>query len=475
MSKKNTVEDSGDIEGKMDPKNVNPNDPKSLHALLESIPNDEKELMDRQLRYFLPLWLSEKSKERTIHDLTKTDKDFLFQSILLATFGGDDNSTEDSQEHIELQNTIRDILEDMKAGNESRNTELNTIFEKRCAEVRDVFSKKIDKFKLSKVSSKKKKQIERLQVQGGKDDIIQKIIEDDLRGNDEVTHLNKSLRFFDDNVKMIDLSVYTGPVLSSNPSQINRLIRIISNPYVFIPQNAINILEGITVPNNWYAYRVLSIEDYRELCSNLSNPERWNRLAGMIVGNIRDKIDVPVPCLVDRRKVITEIMDSLVDRRFEIAMYSMYAPIEGLLWDLTALVDKKEVIYDRDNRDGNHFISIGSNEVFVSNRIRDVLERTHLKNHVDVEFIKDFCDDIYEERNPILHGRRVCFSKCNQNVTCLMQKLMALEYVLGLVIEEHKSQLFEQWDKMPEDVKNRIISTYINMEEMNGQDVHNAT
>ena len=141
-------------------------------------------------------------------------------------------------------------------------------------------------------------------------------------------------------------------------------------------------------------------------------------------------------------------------------MYSLYAPIEGLLWDLAAVVHKEKQIFDNTTKDQKHFVDIETGDVFESTRIRDVLERTALSEYVDIAFIRDFCDDIYEERNPILHGRKVCFSNCDRNNICLMQKLMALEYLLDILTSTVEKQIFAQFDNMPDDVVDRILNTF---------------
>ena len=259
------------------------------------------------------------------------------------------------------------------------------------------------------------------------------------------------------------MSVYTSKALQLNEIHIPMIVSLISNPSCFFPQNAVNILQDVEVPNEWYTYRVLTISEYRELCENLSDPEQWSFIVEKVYGSIRDKLNVPIDPIKKRKQVITEILDSLTDERYEIAMISMYAEIEGLLWDLSLEVHKTEPIFVESDKTGRSLLEMSTNAVFETTRIREVLERTALKNHVDIQFIRDFCDGIYEERNPILHGKQNCFAGCKRNGMCLMQKLMALEYVMGLVIGEFQKNLFNQWDNMPSDVIERLVKGYIAM------------
>lgn len=133
------------------------------------------------------------------------------------------------------------------------------------------------------------------------------------------------------------------------------------------------------------------------------------------------------------------------------------------MWDFACEINKNEDIFDKNDETGKSLIDVETGNSFKSDRIRDVIERTAMKNFIDSKFIKDFCEEIYEERNLILHGRLNCFSGCHNDVFCLTQKLMSIDYILDLLIAEFQKNLFKQLDSMQPDVIERIVDSYDKM------------
>lgn len=448
---------------KMNFDDIAPNNKEQVHAFLHQLPKTEKKQMDEMLQYFLPIWLENKVKEKTVNSLVEEDRRYLFQIILLMSFTDRGESGLLSDKKRLIQSDVAVIVDAIKNGDSGKISDLIAIFEKNVQVVNEVFVNQIEEYKLKHLNKEKKKQVGILQKREGKEEVIKEILNNFYKNDKKVKILHDSVEQFNKNVELIDLSIYTPWVLQINERLIPMIVSLISDPSCLLPQNAVNILRGVDVPNEWYAYRILTIGEYRELCENLSDPEQWNYIVGKVCADIKDKLSVPIEPIKKRKQVITEILDSLADRRFEISRISMYAEIEGLLWDLSIEVHRTDSIFDENDETGKSFLEISKNEVFETTRIRDVLERTALKNHVDIQFIRDFCDCIYEERNPILHGRQNCFAECKKNWICLIQKLMALEYVMGLVVDEFQRNLFNQWDNMPSDVIERLVKSYAAM------------
>ncbi|WP_270659086.1 hypothetical protein [Paraclostridium bifermentans] len=69
----------------------------SVENIMEHLnKNPEKKLViEKQFKYFVPLWFDEKSKKYDLDNLHEEDKRFLFQSILLSSI---------SQENMNLVN-----------------------------------------------------------------------------------------------------------------------------------------------------------------------------------------------------------------------------------------------------------------------------------------------------------------------------------------------------------------------------------
>jgi hypothetical protein len=448
---------------KMNFDDIDQNNKEQVGAFIQQLPKTEKKQMDEMLQYFLPIWLENKVKEKTVHNLPEEDRRYLFQIILLTSFTDRGKFGLFSNKERLIQRDVAVIVDTIKNGNSGKISDLIAIFEKNAQVVKEVFVNQIEEYKLKHLSKEKKKQVGILQKREGKEKVIKEIVNNFYKKDKKVKILHDSVEQFNKNVELIDLSIYTPKALQINERLIPMIVSLISNPSCLLPQNAVNILRDVDVPNGWYAYHVLTIGEYRELCENLSDPKQWNYIAGKVCTDIKTKLSVPIDPIKKRKQIITEILDSLEDRRFEIARISMYAEIEGLLWDLSIEVHKTDSIFDESDENGKSFLEISKNEVFETTRIREVLERTALKNHVDIQFIRDFCDCIYEERNPILHGRQNCFAECKKNWICLIQKLMALEYVMGLIVDEFQRNLFNQWNNMPSEVIERLVKSYTTM------------
>lgn len=424
-------------------------DKEKINQIISSLSEDELKELQETLMYFLPIWAGNKVKVDAIDGLPDEDKQFIFQAILLMSFA----QTSDSNNA-----QVASIVESIKNGDDAKVAELISIFNERAEKVRKNYLDQIEKFKYSRLPKSRKQQVDNLRKQSGKEELITKITNEALKGKADVQLLTESIEQYDANVKIIDLSVYSSKALQLNKQHIPALISLVSDPSCLWPQDAINVLNGIKVPNGWYAYGALTVNEYRNFCNNISDSAQWNLIASIIFSKIREKVEVPIVPIKLRHQILTEILDSIVDRRFEVAFFAMYAQIEGLLWDLSIEVDKTDKIFIRENE--KELLIDANNEKFESTRIRDVLERTALRSRVDETFLHDFCKEIYEERNSVLHGRQNCFSGCKNNTICFIQKLMVIDYLLELLISEFQANLFKSWDEMPPDVIKRIIDGY---------------
>ena len=453
----------------IDPHTICPNDQDAIHKYITNISEDKQKEARDALAYFFPIWAASKYKKRMIDELADEDKKYLFQIILIVSHTqdkvngsgtrGNESSYNDTIEQSEDINrkAVEEIIIGIRDGNTQNIEKLKREFKNRSVSVRDVFVKRIWDYKISHLPKKKREQIENLHKHTGKEDIIRTIIAYQYRDDKCVKILDEAVNIFDFYVKNIDLSVFSPKALQNNEAHIDNLVELVSNPKCLIPYNAINILKGVDVPNSWYICRSLSVSEYRRFCENITDIEEWSSIINKSCVNILKKIDVPIAPIIARKSVITEIIKSLRDRRFEVSMLSMYAEIEGLLWDFAFEINRNEEVFDKNDSTGKTLIDVDSGEPFKSDRIRDIIERTAVKNHVDAKFITDFCKGIYEERNPILHGRQNCFAACQKSVLCITQKLMTIEYVLDLIIEEFQKNLFMLWDNLPTDVLERTL------------------
>ena len=72
--------------------------------------------------------------------------------------------------------------------------------------------------------------------------------------------------------------------------------------------------------------------------------------------------------------------------------------------------------------------------------IGSLLQHSFLGNILDEYFINYFCDDLYNERNPVLHGRNVS----NFNERNASKKLATIEYLLDAIESYNKRYMLDR-------------------------------
>ncbi|MBD5486019.1 MAG: hypothetical protein HDR18_10985 [Lachnospiraceae bacterium] len=151
-------------------------------------------------------------------------------------------------------------------------------------------------------------------------------------------------------------------------------------------------------------------------------------------------------------------MMNFQNKQYDSAMIIEFSVIEGLLWELSFEINKTEKVFVNNV---SVMYDFKKEEEFQSTRIRDVIERTAVKKYLDQEFIKEFCEELYEERNPVLHGNCVCHYECKNQGVCFIQKLFVLDYLLNTIEEVYQNNLFDILDKNFDSNKiNEFISLF---------------
>jgi len=107
--------------------------------------------------------------------------------------------------------------------------------------------------------------------------------------------------------------------------------------------------------------------------------------------------------------------------------------IEGLLWDLSIILHNWDVekIYDSGkidffNYEEQHLVNEKGEMIYGKPSIGSLLKNTKIKNYIENEFIEYCTDELYRERNPILHGRNTYIPKIED----LNKKIMTLEMII---------------------------------------------
>lgn len=147
-----------------------------------------------------------------------------------------------------------------------------------------------------------------------------------------------------------------------------------------------------------------------------------------------------IPNYKDRKTILEEIIINYKEGRFASVIYSILPQIEGILWDYSELINPNEIYKDK-----LHSVLLSKNGKEITDPTIGVLLRnTIFSERFHNEFIEYFCDELYYERNPILHGRDL--SKMDKNGA---SKKIATFHFLMIRINRHlEEHLFEKLDEI---------------------------
>lgn len=160
--------------------------------------------------------------------------------------------------------------------------------------------------------------------------------------------------------------------------------------------------------------------------------------------------------LCSRHESILEIINCYKNNMLSASICLCFTIIEGIIWDFTIyLQDIGRAIYSDSN-----YLSIKTlnGNILKNPTIGDLINQTYLNTIFDDTFIKYFCEELYSERNPILHGRETQkFNKDNAS-----KKIATLEYIITTIESYMKNQFKEHMNQnIPKNVQENILKSII--------------
>ncbi len=100
--------------------------------------------------------------------------------------------------------------------------------------------------------------------------------------------------------------------------------------------------------------------------------------------------------------------------------------------------------------------------ILLSGRIDDeptigtLLKKSGFSKFFDLEFIRYFCDELYNERNPMLHGEN--FSQATmENAT---KKLATLEYLFSIMRTFMERKIIGNFEELPAETIQTLLDTF---------------
>lgn len=408
---------------------------------LKELSLEQMSVLESHFNWFICKWLDEKRKKNLVENLPEEDRDFLTQVLFLPRI------TEKRLIYLSEKkefNEIKNTLIEVKNGNAGRINDVIKIYESNLQSAKHSYEEKIQEYKLKKLPKSKRTQADNLLKKSLKDKL--KVLIDDYysKHSDIIEDIDKYYKTFLYYTSIINLKIFSPQVLSLNEQMIVQIANVVYDPsYLVIPELDM-ILEGREeIVSQWYFSRKMSISDYKEFCEKINSKDTWKKQYLCAKKSIEKNMEAPIYPIMERKVIIRELLDNISDKRLNSAMIVLFSLIEGLLWDFSCEVNqiekvyvKKGVIYDYIN-----------NCNFESTRIRDVLQRSAVREHLDDDFLHEFCNELYEERNLVLHGNKICFDNCESNFVCLIQKIFVLDYILNSLIEVYEKILFKILDE----------------------------
>lgn len=148
-------------------------------------------------------------------------------------------------------------------------------------------------------------------------------------------------------------------------------------------------------------------------------------------------------------------------------VYTSLPLIEGVIWDFADYLDRTgDQIFS--SKDPVTAINASSGRIITRPKIRDVVELTRVGEHLDTHFVRHFVDELYEERNIMLHGR---FTP-EETPLNAARKLAVIEYVVDAVAQTHEERFVQQMD---ERIDKRLVEGLLDQYEKTKSEIEEAT
>lgn len=424
----------------------------SVRDYLEKNP-EKKEIVEKQLKYFFPIWIGEKYKEKFVKNLPKEDIEFLFQAQLLTCVSKEEIIKVSNEEEFI---SIREKLSNVRNGQDSVLNEIYDIYCENFDRQIDEYEKRIDEYKYRNLPAKSKKNVDEL-LNTGKVDIAKKVINNFYKKpNVKYIKLNDSFNELKKNKTLINIMIFSSNVLQKNPQLLDMVAYVVYKPTDIFNKEVEDVLnDAFSLPGDWYLYRNLSIFEYKSFIKSIRNPDKWNKQYNYTLQKIKEKMNIPILPIIKRKDLLDDVLSLLTKERYDSSIIIMLVIIEGVLWDMSREVHKINKVFASETE----LYDCKTNKRFESTRIRDIVERTHVSDYLDSEFLKYFCKELYEERNKILHGRMLC-CECDNLEISIIKKVFTLDYLLANIIDLYKKNLFYIWDSQFDENK---IEEFLNV------------
>ncbi|MCY0977181.1 hypothetical protein PGH12_01310 [Chryseobacterium wangxinyae] len=252
---------------------------------------------------------------------------------------------------------------------------------------------------------------------------------------------------FEINEKLLNINIDGNPELI-----LESLASIIEKPERLSICNIEIESEWLTFPFKWFIDK-LTIGEYRNLYYKFKDGDSLTDFIEQYIESNKNVIEKRfdnhiLNSFSERSIIIQNCILTYSQGLFSSVMYSILPTIEGILWDFADLYDKFEKPLFKTVNSKRVLLQSNGKEM-MNFTIGDLMNKTAIKDFFDEHFISYFCNELYNERNLILHGVDVnSFNKTN-----CAKKLLTFEYLTVVINNFITQHFFSEMNNIFDDEK----------------------
>jgi hypothetical protein len=126
----------------------------------------------------------------------------------------------------------------------------------------------------------------------------------------------------------------------------------------------------------------------------------------------------------ERTKIIKSAVKNYREEMYESSIYTLFPLLEGILWHFSFFYDYcGNKIYEV--VEGKKSLLTANGKYLQKFSVGDLLRNSNFNKFFDEKFVEYYCEELYNERNPLLHGREVK----NLNKINNAKKLLTFDYL----------------------------------------------
>jgi len=418
--------------------------------------------------YLLEQYFAEKQKHRQVNEISSNEKEIIFSAIMIISF----SEHEDKTTHTD---SFKQILELLKQSRSKKTLlpQISEIFEnntKTCIAELKAQQEKVFK----SIIGSKNQEYRHLQ----KSDISKnKIIVEKIRLNCFNKKENLENVFIYETLNKIIKSISLSSLFISSDllqCKINDdenevlygLASIIDNPKRMSIYNIELEPKWKTFPLRWYSHK-FDIPQLRKYFKLHEKGESLNRFIEEFVSDNSNEIKKKLENhfynkFANRSFVLDNCIRSHEKELFASSICTALPLIEGLIWEFAEFYNNLNHNIFK-NISGERYLILTNGKTIKDYSIGNLLKRSKLCDFFDENFINYYCDELYNERNPILHGNDI-ISFCKLNSS---KKILTIDYLTDVMNDLFKRHFFSNMDEMLGD---RILNKVLDRKPLNDKD-----